>query len=152
MKIFLRILLIGLFLNIGSAAGAAVVYFDTYPKNPKIDVINYVFKIELSDTTDEIVAEATVDVRFLADGVGEFRLDLTNTSTALNGKGMSVSRIMRNGKAVEYRHDNNALIIKLSTAATANQRDKFTIFYKGIKRYRPQDREQQIRRPHFLQR
>ncbi|MEQ1765161.1 MAG: M1 family peptidase, partial [Pyrinomonadaceae bacterium] len=132
MKIFLRILLIGLFLNIGSTAGAAVVYFDTYPKNPKIDVINYVFKIELSDTTDEIVAEATVDVRFLADGVGELRLDLTNTSNAVNGKGMSVSRVMRDGKAVEYRHENNALNIKPSTASTANQRDKFTIFYKGI--------------------
>lgn len=44
MRNILRVALIGLFLNIGVAAGAAA-FFDTYPKNPKIHVINYIFKM-----------------------------------------------------------------------------------------------------------
>ena len=38
---------------------------DNYPKNPKIDAINYIFNIELSDETDEIICESKVDVRYL---------------------------------------------------------------------------------------
>lgn len=105
---------------------------DTYPKNPDVDVLNYVFKIELSDSTDEIVAEATVDVRFLVDGNSELRLDLTNASPALQGKGMTVSRVISDGKAVVYRHEKNAVLIKLPSASKAGQRSKYTIFYNGV--------------------
>ena len=61
-------------------------------------MINYVFKIEISDTTDEIIGEATIDVRFLTDGIGSLRLDLVNATKDLDGKGMTVSRVMRDGK------------------------------------------------------
>ena len=107
-------------------------FSDTYPKNPNIDVINYIFKIELSDSTDEIVGEATVDVRFLADGISELRLDLTNATKELAGKGMTIGRVISGGKPIEYRHENNAVFIKLPSVSKANQRDKFTILYKGI--------------------
>ena len=59
------------------------VFSDNYPKNPKIDAINYVFKMELSDDTDEIVCETTIDVRFLDEGIKELRLDLIKVSGAL---------------------------------------------------------------------
>lgn len=52
-------------------------FADKYPKNFKVDVLNYVFNIELSDDTDEIKCETTVDVRFLGSGVDSLRLDLT---------------------------------------------------------------------------
>jgi len=107
-------------------------FSDTYPKNPSIDVINYIFKLELSDKTDEITGEATVDVNFLVDGIQEFRLDLTKATKDLNGKGMNVSRVTSDGKTVEYRHENNAVFIKLRTPSKANQRGRYTIFYKGI--------------------
>lgn len=131
MKNLLRAAAIGFFLALG-APTCANAFFDTYPKNPNIDVVNYIFRLELSDATDEIVAEATVDVRFVVNGIQELRLDLTNTSNALNGKGMSVSRVMSDGKTLEYGHANNVLLIKLPRASKANQREKFTIFYKGI--------------------
>ena len=131
MKHLFRIAVIGVFLAIGSPT-CAEAFFDTYPKNPNIDVINYIFKVDLSDTTDEIVGEATVDVRFLVDGIQEVRLDLINASKDLGGKGMNVSRVTGDGKAVEYRHVNNVLSVKLPTASRANRREKFTIFYKGI--------------------
>lgn len=107
-------------------------FSDTYPKNPNIDVINYIFKLELSDSTDEIVGEATVDVRFLADGISELRLDLTNATKELAGKGMTIGRVISGGKPIEYRHEINAVFIKLPSVSKANQRDKFTILYKGI--------------------
>lgn len=131
MRHLFRIAALGVFLAIGPPT-CAEAFFDTYPKNPNIDVINYIFRLDLSDTTDEIVGEATVDVRFLVDGIQEVRLDLTNASKDLSGKGMNVSRVTGDGKAVEYRHENNALIVRLLTASKANQREKFTIFYKGI--------------------
>ncbi|MBK8811170.1 MAG: M1 family metallopeptidase [Acidobacteria bacterium] len=112
-----------------AAALPALAFADTYPKNSKIDVINYIFKLELSDTTDEIVGEATVDVRFLADGLSGLRLDLTNSS---GGKGMAVSKVASDGNPVEFTHAENVLSIRLAAPAKAGQRINFTIFYKGI--------------------
>ena len=125
------IAIIGIFVAIGTPIFGKA-FFDTYPKNPNIDVINYVFKIELSDETDEITGEATIDVRFIADGITELRLDLINASKDLGGKGMTVSGVTNDGKTVKYRHENDAVFIKLSAVSKANQREKFTILYKGI--------------------
>ncbi len=131
MKLIKKIIIVSLFLIIGMPISAEA-FRDLYPKNPNIDVINYVFKLELSDTTDEIIGEATIDVRFLADGISELRLDLTNATQELGGKGMNISSIVSNGKRIEYRHENNAVFIKLFAPSKTNQREKFTIFYKGI--------------------
>ncbi len=131
MKNFKITFLLGLFLIIG-LPNLTFAARDTYPKNSKIDVINYIFEIELSDSTDEIVGKATVDLRFLNDGLLEFRLDLTNRSNELNGKGMSVSKVVSDGKQIEYRHADNVLVIKLAAPSRSNQRSKFTIFYQGI--------------------
>lgn len=131
MRLLLSIAFVGVLLAVGFNAHAAT-SFDLYPKNPNIDVINYIFKIELSDATDEIVCEATIDVRFLADGVNSIRLDLVNSTKGLAGKGMTISRVIHDGKTAEYRHENNAVTIKLPAPSTVGQRKKFTIFYKGI--------------------
>ena len=122
---------VGVLFTIGFSTQAAA-SIDLYPKNPNTDVINYAFKIELSDTADEIIGEATIDVRFLANGIDSLRLDLVNATKDLDGKGMTVSGVMRDGKPVEYRHENDAVTIKLPAAAKANERAKYTITYKGI--------------------
>ena len=126
MKTFLISLLLITFVPVSIFA-----FRDNYPKNPKIDVINYAFKIELSDTTDEIVCEATIDVRFLSGGIQELRLDLTNVSKELNDKGMTVSGVISDGSALKYQHENNSIYIKLPLPSKANQRAKYTIAYKG---------------------
>ena len=71
---------------------------DTYPKNPNIDALNYAFTIELSDTTDLIVGELALDVRFVGAGVRAVRLDLISASAAEGGTGMRVSGVTMNGK------------------------------------------------------
>ncbi|MGB5015308.1 MAG: M1 family metallopeptidase [Pyrinomonadaceae bacterium] len=131
MKHLIKLFSISLLLMIGLPL-AAKASWDTYPKNPGIDVINYTFRIVLSDTTDEITAEATVDVVFLDNGIPELRLDLIKASTEMAGKGMSVSGVTADGTPALFRHQDNALFIKLPAISKANQRGKFTIAYKGI--------------------
>lgn len=111
---------------------SAFSFTDNYPKNPRIDAINYVFKLELSDDTDEIVCETTIDVRFLEEGVQELRLDLINATSELKGKGMRVSRVTSNGNSLIFTHENDALYITLAAPSTVNQRTKYMIVYRGI--------------------
>ena len=105
---------------------------DNYPKNPRIDALNYIFKLELSDDTDEIVCETTIDVRFLGEGIQELRLDLIKASSELKGKGMRVSRVTSEGNSLSFRHENDALYITLAAPSTVNQRSKYRVVYKGI--------------------
>ncbi|MCH8954150.1 M1 family metallopeptidase [candidate division KSB1 bacterium] len=105
---------------------------DNYPKNPKIDALNYIFKLELSDDTDEILCETTIEVRFLDEGIQELRLDLIKTSSELKGKGMGVSRVTSDGNSLSFRHENDALYITLAAPSTAGQRSKYRVVYKGI--------------------
>ncbi len=105
---------------------------DRYPKNPGFDVINYAFRIKLSDQTDKIECEATVDVRYLQAGATELRLDLVNATEALGNKGMTVSRVMHNGTELTYTHQGNDLKINLPSAAQKDQRSQYIISYSGI--------------------
>ena len=103
---------------------------DNYPKNPNIDALNYVFRLTLSDETDEIVGEATMDVRFKIAGITELRLDLINAGD--DGKGMTVSGVTSAGRALRYRHENDEMWISLPGPSTANQRSQITIAYRGV--------------------
>jgi aminopeptidase N len=105
---------------------------DSYPKNPKVDVINYAFNIELSDKSDEIICEVIIDIRFLGSGVKKLRLDLINASRQLDNKGMIVSEVSLNGNALGFSHNDNELLIHLPKPSTLNQFSKYKIKYKGI--------------------
>lgn len=63
---------------------------DTYPRQSGIDALNYAFRLTLTDDTDEIVGEATIDIRFLKNNLTEFALDLASVN---GGKGMTVSQV-----------------------------------------------------------
>ena len=103
---------------------------DTYPKNPDIDAINYTFKLSLSDDTDEIVGEATVDLRFRVDGISEIRLDLI--SQGEDGSGMAVTGVAAGGESVAFTHEGNELLIHLPVPSRASQRSQYTIRYRGV--------------------
>ena len=103
---------------------------DPYPKNPNIDAINYAFKIELSDATDEIKCELTLDLQFLTQGIQNIRLDLVNLNN--NGLGMVVSAVSSDGKTLSFTHQNDVLNITLPSASSLNQRNKYKIVYHGI--------------------
>ena len=96
-------------------------FTDNYPKNPLVDAVNYAFKIDLSDVSDEIVCEVNIDIRYLGAGVNQLRLDLINKSAELDGKGMEVSSVTTNGKEISYSHKNDELLIDLQSSYAGSQ-------------------------------
>lgn len=107
-------------------------FADKYPKNLKVDVLNYLFNIELSDTSDEIKVKMIVDVRYIGAGVDYLRLDLTRASVALENKGMTVHQVKLGEANLDFTHEDDALKIKLPTSSRMNQRAQYTITYSGI--------------------
>jgi len=105
---------------------------DPYPKNSKIDILNYIFEINLSDDTDEIICETTVDFRFLDSGIQKVRLDLINVSVKLDNKGMVVESVESNKNQLKFTHKNDELWVYFDKASMINERNKFTVRYKGI--------------------
>lgn len=103
---------------------------DIYPKNPNIDALNYTFRIELSDTTDEILGQATVDIRFRANGITRVRLDLINERSGR--RGMTVSEVTSSDGPVAFTHENDELFITLSAPTRVDQRSRYTVYYRGV--------------------
>ena len=111
------------------AFGAPRASADTYPRQQGVKAVHYSFRLTLSDTTDEIVGEATADIRFVQDGVSQFALDL---ASAANGKGMTVADVTSGGKAVPYAHTSDRLVITLDAPSKAGERRQFVIHYRGV--------------------
>ena len=105
---------------------------DPYPKNEKVDILNYIFDITLSDSSDLVKFKVTVDLRVLDTGVEKIRLDLVNTSKKLGNKGMTVNEIKSSGSHLNFLHEQNELWIKMNKILKKNDRIKLIIFYEGI--------------------
>lgn len=88
---------------------------DSYPRQPGIDVQHYVFRVTLSDDTDEIAGEATVTVR-VKEGVHELALDLAAP--------MVVSDV-----SAPYRREANRVVVMLPAAA--GELRAVTVKYRG---------------------
>jgi aminopeptidase N len=105
---------------------------DPYPKNPAIDAVNYAYRLELTDTSDAIAGELTLDVRFTAAGVTALRLDLANATAAREGKGMRVTTVTVDGKTSAYTHVDDVLQIPLAAPSVAEGRARVVVRYGGI--------------------
>ena len=70
------LLVVGFLFGTGSQAQS---YSDSYPKNPDIDVLGYVFDIEVTDADDRIQGRTAIDVRFVGPS-STLRLDLIGQS------------------------------------------------------------------------
>jgi aminopeptidase N len=101
---------------------------DTYPRQPGVDALNYVFRLTLSDDTDEIVGEATIDLRFIRDNLTDFTLDLASVN---GGKGMSVSEVQSGIAPLRFTHEADLLRITLGSPSKAGERRQFTVRYRG---------------------
>jgi aminopeptidase N len=115
----------------------AILDADTYPRQTGVDAVHYVFRLGLSDATNEIHGEATVTVKFVLDKVGDVQLDLASVSA---GKGMTVQSVRRGGavetpgpasEAIVFSHQNNRLRLVLPAVSKAGQELTFTIRYRG---------------------
>lgn len=66
------------------AFAASLAFADSYPRQPGNDAQHYIFRVTLSDESDEIGGLATIDLKFVQDGIAEAVLDLTSVNA---GKG-----------------------------------------------------------------
>src|SRR5580693_5062297 len=102
----------------------ALLSADTYPRQDGIHAQHYVFRLALRDDTDEIAGEATVEFRFLKDGVSEVALDLA--------AGMTVTEVTWNGTAISFTHGSDRLIMTLARPSHAGELREFDIRYHGV--------------------
>tara|TARA_B110000495_G_scaffold141179_1_gene124121 strand:- start:2182 stop:3834 length:1653 start_codon:yes stop_codon:yes gene_type:complete len=108
------------------------VFADQYPFNYQIDIQHYAFELTLSDDTDELIGTAAIEILFKSNDVGQFRLDLANKTEERLGKGMEVSSIVSEGTQLKYRHQGDALVIKMNQPVGKGSLRTFIIEYRGI--------------------
>src|SRR5262245_9593280 len=115
----------------------ATLHADTYPRQPAIDAVHYVFRLGLSDRSNEISGETTLTVRFLRDGVADLNLDLTSVAVAT---GMTVQSVRWGGPIetpgpasdnLAFSHNANRLHVVLPPQSRAGQEFTLTIRYRG---------------------
>lgn len=109
----------------GVSAAAAE---DTYPRQPAVDALHYVFRLTLADASDEIQGEATVLVK-VAPPVTEVALDL---ASAAGSTGMTVTGVTSGGRPVAFTHADNRLRIALPEGVTRETELSFTVVYHGV--------------------
>ncbi len=127
---YTRLLSVLLMLAFVSNASARQ-YSDSYPKNADIDMLGYVFNLTFSDETDSIEGVTTASARYLAAGHSELRLDLIKRSDGLDGKGMTVSRVVMDDSDLSFRHENDQIFIDLGRDMRVNERIEVTVHYSG---------------------
>ncbi len=101
---------------------------DTYPRNERIDIKKYAFRIELNDTTNRIAGQATITIA-VKKNIRDFELDLIQQ---VQEKGMAVSEVRVGNRQAIFSHKNNRLKILLSTEAASGSELHVTINYAGI--------------------
>jgi len=116
----------------------ALLSADTYPRQTGVDILHYVFRLALTDASNEIAGEATVTVRLLQDRVADLSLDLTSLGA---GTGMTVQSVRRGSPtdtpgpasdAIIFTHTNNRLRLVLPPEGRAGQELIFTVRYRGV--------------------
>jgi aminopeptidase N len=106
---------------------SALLYTQIHAQNPAIDVQDYDFSLDLSDSNNTIHGLATITLEFRQQ-THEFTLDLTKTTT--EGKGMTVATVTEKNIPVTFKQEAEKLIIHATGAA--NSQHTYTIKYHGI--------------------
>jgi aminopeptidase N len=109
----------------------AVSIADGYPRQPGIDVLHYTFRLSVGDETDEIEADATVELVFVEGGQGSFALDLA-TPRAPGGRGITVTSVTSETVPVEYSHAANRLVVTLPDPPRAGEHRAVSVRYRGV--------------------
>lgn len=96
----------------------AALHADTYPRQAGVDAEHYAFHIALSDTTDEIRGETTVEIRVL--NAAELYLDFAS--------GMTVDGVSSGAAPLAFEHRAGRLRIPLPSGG---ERRSVTVRYHG---------------------
>jgi aminopeptidase N len=111
---------------------------DTYPRQTGVDAVHYVFRVQLNDTSSEIVGETTMTLKFTRDSVSDVTLDLVSASA---GTGMTVQSVRRGGSIdtpgpasdnLMFTHADNRLRIVMPPLTKAGTELTLTVRYRGV--------------------
>jgi aminopeptidase N len=102
---------------------------DGYKRNLSIDVLNYTFKISVSDTSNMIYGEADISVTFTGE-LSAMNFDLKNIRA--DGKGMVVDSVKFSECAIRWVHSENKLMITPDKRLTPGTRGVLKVKYHGI--------------------
>lgn len=92
-----------------------------------VDVQHYRFAITLNDADNVIKGQATITVKFLKAST-KLELDLYKKNA--EGKGMLVTALSENSRALKFTQDSDKLVI--NTKATLGSVHNYTITYQGV--------------------
>lgn len=121
---------------------------DTYPRQDRVDVIEYVFRLALDDETDSIEGLATIDLLISDPGREPISFDLVGRSGKRPG-GMTVHAVWvagsdnkaalgpapaggERGEVREFVHAGDRLTVPLPAMTLGDARLRITIAYSGI--------------------
>ena len=79
-------------------------FADNYPRNYAIDIQHYSFALTLSDNSDEIIGETTIQVLFKTGDSKRLRLDFINRTPDRGGKGMIVEAVIYENNPITFEH------------------------------------------------
>jgi aminopeptidase N len=105
---------------------------DVYPRQPGLDVVHYAFRLTLSDETDAITGEATIEVQVRSDGVSALALDLAQPKPNAPERGMSVDDVAEAGASLRYEHANDRLLIHFARPARRGETHEIVVRYHGV--------------------
>src|SRR5262245_51710829 len=97
-----------------------LLFADNYPRQPGIDVQHYVFRVTLTDTSDDLLGETTVTVRFVREAVNTVVLDLAQSMNVAGVSGVA-----------RYEHQADRLALSLAAPPRAGEVRQFTVKYQG---------------------
>lgn len=102
---------------------------DGYKRNPLIDVVNYTFRISVSDTSDVIYGEALISLNFRGE-VSDMNFDLKNVRS--DGKGMVIDTLKFSRCGIKWLHTENKIRISPDSTLTAGSSGLLKVVYHGI--------------------
>lgn len=99
------------------------------PRFNQIDVQHYVFELKLNDDNNIIEGIADVKISF-HQNLSEFHLDLASKRNS-TGTGMTVSKVLENGKEISFKQVEEKLLIQPMDAVEKGSTRNYTIHYSG---------------------
>ena len=106
--------------------GPFVIGQDTYERNSSADIKDYIFNLELNDSTNKIRGKAIIAIDF-KKGVSEFALDLIGKTQNF---GMVVTEVLEDSINASFKFDHNKL--KIVPRNSSSSQKVYTVSYEGI--------------------
>lgn len=101
---------------------------DTYPRQPGLDVLHYIFELTLRDDRDVLHGVTQVRLRALQE-LREVTLDLASEAS---GKGMQVAGVEADGRPLRHAHEGERLVVTFEAPLAAGAEETLVVRYSGV--------------------